>query len=69
MSQCERVLNRLEQGPITPMEAWNELGVYRLAARVCDLKEAGHNISKETVSVANRFGEECHVARYRLVSK
>lgn len=69
MSQCERLLNRLQVAPITPMEAWNELGVYRLAARVCDLKEAGHNIAKETVSVANRFGEECRVARYRLVSK
>ena len=53
--------------PITPMEAWQELGVYRPAARVSDLKEAGHDIAKETVSVANRFGEECRVARYRLV--
>lgn len=67
MSQCERLLDRLQVSPITPMEAWSELGVYRLAARVCDLKEAGHDIAKETVSVANRFGEECRVARYRLV--
>lgn len=67
MSQCERLLNRLQRGPITPMEAWQELGVYRPAARVSDLKEAGHDIAKETVSVANRFGEECRVARYRLV--
>lgn len=36
MSQCARLLDRLERGPITPMEAWNELGVYRLAARVAN---------------------------------
>ena len=67
MTQCERVLDRLQRGPITPMEAWNELGVYRLAARVSDLKEAGHKIVKRTVNVANRFGEICRVARYELV--
>ena len=61
MSQCARLLDRLERCPITPMEAWNELGVYRLAARVSDLKEAGHDIAKETVSVANRFGEEATI--------
>lgn len=67
MSQRERVLNRLERGPITPIEAWNELVVYRLAARVSDLKDAGHNIIKQTVNVGNRFGESCRVARYELV--
>ena len=66
MSQCERLLDRLQVAPITPIESWAELGIYRLAARVCDLREAGHHITKETVIVANRFGESCHVARYRL---
>ena len=66
MSQCERLLGRLQRGPITPMEAWQELGVYRLAARVKDLKDAGHKIVKQTVNVANRFGESCRVARYSL---
>ena len=66
MSQCQRLLDRLQSGPITPMEAWNELGVYRLASRVKDLKDAGHKIGKQTVSVANRFGESCRVARYSL---
>jgi predicted subunit of tRNA(5-methylaminomethyl-2-thiouridylate) methyltransferase len=67
MSQCERLLDRLQVAPITPLEAWSELGVERLAARVFDLRESGHHITKETVIVANRFGEACHVARYRLV--
>ena len=66
MTQCQRLLARLERGPITPMDAWSELGIYRLAARVADLKDAGHKIVKQTVSVANRFGESCRVARYSL---
>lgn len=66
MSQCQRLLARLERGPITPMDAWVELGIYRLAARVADLKDAGHKIVKQTVNVANRFGESCRVAMYSL---
>ena len=65
-TKCGNIGNLYKHGPITPMEAWNELGVYRLAARVADLKEAGHKIVKQTVSVANRFGESCRVARYSM---
>ena len=67
MSQCERLLDRLKRGPITPMEAWSELGIYRLGARVFDLKASGHDIDRELVPVSNRFGEECRVAQYRLI--
>ena len=67
MSQCDRLLSRLKRGPITPMEAWSELGIYRLGARVFDLKASGHGIDRELVPVSNRFGEECRVAQYRLI--
>lgn len=66
MSQCELLLERLQVAPITPMEAWNELGIYRLASRVKDLRDKGHVISGSRVNVANRFGETCNVARYSL---
>ena len=66
-SQCERLLQRLERGPVDPMTALNELGVFRLAARVRDLRDDGHKISKQTVKVSNRFGESCRVAQYELV--
>ena len=49
------------------MEAWSELGIYRLGARVFDLKASGHDIDRELVPVSNRFGEECRVAQYRLI--
>ena len=69
MSQCERLLARLKRGPITPLEAWSELGIYRLGARVYDLKEQGHEITKKMVAVSNKFGEECRVAQYTLLRR
>lgn len=69
MSQCERLLARLKRGPITPLEAWSELGIYRLGARVFDLKEQGHEITREMVAVSNKFGEECRVAQYTLLRR
>jgi len=65
-TQCERLLSRMESGPVNPMAALTELGIFRLAARVNDLRNDGHAIKKETVKVSNRFGESCHVAQYSL---
>ena len=68
-TQCDRLLNRLEAGPVDPMVALNELGIFRLAARCHDLRQAGHPVIKQTVSVTNRFGESCRVAQYQLAGK
>lgn len=68
MSQCERLLARLKLGPVTPMDAWAELGIYRLSGRILDLREQGHDITSERADVLNKFGEVCRVARYRLIA-
>jgi len=69
MSQNDRLLNHLQtKGSINPMEAWQQLGIYRLASRAKDLKDSGHNIISERVEVPNRFGEVCRVASYRLAA-
>lgn len=65
-SQCDRLLSRLERGPVDPMVALNELSIFRLAARIRDLRDDGHKIAKTTVEVTNRFGESCRVAQYSL---
>ena len=45
MTQKERILKALEEGrELTPKDAINEFGCFRLSARICDLKEEGHNI-------------------------
>jgi len=49
---------------ITPLEALSDLGIYRLGARIFDLREAGHDIHTELMTVANAHGGTSRVARY-----
>lgn len=67
MTQCDRILRHLEEhGVITAAEAVTEYGVYRLAARISDLKKEGHRISRQMVTRRNRYGEAVSFAEYRL---
>lgn len=52
-------------GSITTLQAFG-IGVARLASRVFDLRAKGVPIKSEMVSVENRKGEKCRVARYWL---
>ena len=53
-----------EYGSISALEALRDLGVYRLASRIADLKKQGHKIKSEMVSVETRNGGRTHIARY-----
>ena len=65
ITQCEMIEDYLDEwGSITPLEALRDLGVYRLASRISDLKKQGHKIKSEMVSVATRNGGRKHIARY-----
>lgn len=45
MSQSDMILAHLQAGEsITPMEALKEYGIFRLAARIRDIREAGHDV-------------------------
>ena len=67
MTQCERILRHLrDYGSITQAEAMTEYGCYRLGARIFDLKNQGYEITGATERVKNRYGEICHIKRYRL---
>ena len=49
-SQSEAILAYLKQGRrITPIDALNMFGCFRLAARISDLRSEGHNIVSENV--------------------
>ena len=58
LSQNQRVLRYLNQGRrLSALKAIRELRVARLAARVKDLRYAGHNIVTEMVTDGNvRYG-------------
>ena len=64
MSQNIQILSHLKRGPITPMQALERYGCFRLAARVAELRGQGHPILTETV----RRGDKRY-ARYRLAIK
>ena len=69
-TQNMRLFDYLSTGKtITPLEAWSELGIYRLSARVYDLRMAGHDVTSRITGVSNRFGEVFRVAEYRFVDR
>lgn len=67
MAQTDRVLSHLkEKGSLQPLEAWRDLGIYRLSAVIYDLRQEGHKIETKRVEVVNRFGEAALIAEYSL---
>ena len=59
------ILKFLEAGnTLSPMEALNLMGVFRLAARIEELRKKGHNILTEEVTENGKT-----FARYHLVKK
>ena len=69
MTQCQKILKYMDDfGSITPLDAMNDLGVMRLAARISDIKKMGIEISKDTVSGRNRYNKPIKFARYKKVS-
>lgn len=66
-TQNQRILDYIEEnGWITQFEAMKELGVMRLASRISDLRKRGYKITSEMMPVKNRYGETCHIKRYRM---
>lgn len=69
-TQCMRILDYMKQfGSISTLEAFNDLGVARLASRTHDLKGQGYNIISETKTSKNRFGETTSFKVYRLAEE
>lgn len=65
ITQNEMVIEYMtEYGSINALEAMRDLGIYRLASRICQLRKEGHKIKSEMVSVATRNGGRTHIARY-----
>lgn len=63
-TQTAQILAHLKTGrSITPIDALNRYGCFRLGARIYDLKQDGHNIYREMVETDS--GKR--VASYTLV--
>ena len=65
LSQNKQILHYLKSmGSITPIVALNEYGCFRLAARIKDLRDEGHNILTEIV-----YNDNKKYARYCLINE
>jgi hypothetical protein len=65
MSQNEDILLYLTNGGrLTPLDAMNLFGCTRLAARIGDLRDKGHQIESRTVKKGNK-----RFAEYRMHSE
>ena len=68
LTQSMKILKYMHDfGSITPVQAMQDLGVMRLAARISDLEKAGWNIQHERETGRNRYGEKTTYAKYSLV--
>jgi hypothetical protein len=62
MTQTKSILNYLQKGfSITPLEALDKFGCFRLGARIHDIKELGYDVQSKIV----RSGKK-HYAKYWL---
>ena len=70
ITQCDRVLDYMKNtGPINPLLSWTQIGVYRLSARIFDLKGKGHDVKSRSIVVQNMYGEGCTVKQYYMESE
>ena len=67
MNQREQIYDYIVVfGSITPMDAFTDLGITKLATRVSEMREAGVDIIGEWESTKNRYGKTVRYMRYRL---
>ena len=67
ISQKQRIINYIREfGSITSYEAYSDLGITQLGARIDQLKKEGYEFKIEWESNTNRFGERTDYKRYYL---
>ena len=68
-TQNERILDYIHRfGSINQAEAYQDLGVARLASRISDLRSMGYPIASRMEAVHNRFQEKVYIKRYYMES-
>ena len=67
VSQKDRIINYIRQfGSITSWEAYQDLGVMQLGARIDQLQKDGYVFTTEWENKKNRYGENVSFKRYYL---
>ena len=67
ITQKDRILEYIRNfGSISSFEAYADLGIIQLGARIDQLKKEGYEFKTEWESNTNRFGEKTNYKRYYL---
>lgn len=67
MNQCEKIVSYIQKfGSINSMEAFQNLGITRLSARIYELREEGYQFDETFETLKNRFGKSVSYKRYRF---
>lgn len=67
MTQKERIYNYMQDfGSITPIQAFTDLGITKLATRISEMKRDGVLIEQQMIKVKNRYGDKTEVMKYSL---
>ena len=65
MTQYDLILQYMDDfGSITPMEAFSDLGITKLATRISELSRRGYEFDKKMVTSKNRYGKAVSYMRY-----
>ena len=68
-TQWQDVLEVLRQGPITPLRAWVDLGVMRVADPIEKLRKRGYQIETRMRDFTTTRGKQVRFAEYHLISE
>ena len=67
VTQKEMILKYLQDfGSISSWQAYADLGITQLGARIFELKEKGYVFKKERIKRLNRYGREIAFDKYSL---
>ena len=67
ISQKQRIVNYIREfGSISSWEAYSDLGITQLGARIDQLKKEGYEVRTKWESNTNRYGEKVDYKRYYL---
>lgn len=65
MTQAEAIKEYIaEKGSITPMEAFYELGITKLATRISEMKRRGEKFKTTYIEHETKYGHKVRYAKY-----
>ena len=70
ITQHQLILDYIQDfGSITPMEAFFDLGITKLATRISEMRRDGKEFQIDTVVSKNRYGKTVRYSRYSFIKE